>query len=84
MKFILPQDVFVTFDNVDIKGPGHMKTCLRAHTCTDSEGPDQPPHPRSLITGLYCSLTESLPTTECTCINGEQKQGMYIAHAQMI
>ena len=27
--------------------PGHAKTCLRAYA--DSEGPDKPAHPRSLI-----------------------------------
>ena len=30
--------------------------------------------------GLHCPLTESLDTIEC--MNGEQKPGWYLAHAQ--
>ena len=30
--------------------------------------------------GLHCPLTESLDTTEC--MNGEQRHGLYYAHAQ--
>ena len=39
--------------------------------CADSEDPDQ---------GLRCSLPESLDTIEC--INGEQRPGWDLAHAQ--
>ena len=52
------------------------KMCLWAYV--DSEGPDKPVHPCSLIRG--CSLTESLDTTEC--INREQSPGWYFVHAQ--
>ena len=55
-----------------------MKTCFRAYDA-DSENPDQPAHPRSLIRA-FTVCSESPDTTEC--MNGEQRPGWYFAHAQ--
>ena len=49
-------------------GSRHAKTCLRAYE--DSEGPDQPAHPRSLIRVFAVRNIVSLDTIEC--FNGEQ------------
>ena len=57
--------------------PRHSKTYIWAYA--DSEGLDQPANPQS-DQGVPCPLTESLDTTEC--MNGEQRPGRYIEHAQ--
>ena len=49
--------------------PRQVRTCLRAYA--DSESPDQPAHPRSLIMAFAVRKTESLDTTEY--INAEQR-----------
>ena len=48
-QYFLAEKCVIWFYNQTV-GPDHVKTCLRAYT--DSEGPDQPAHPRSLIKGF--------------------------------
>ena len=50
-------------------GPRHEKTCLRAYA--DSEGPDQPAHPRNLIRASTVRYQNQWILPEC--MNGEQK-----------
>ena len=60
------------------KRPHYAKTRLRAYT--DSKGPDHPTLSAESDQGLHSPLTESLDTIKCR--NGQQRPGLYCAHAQ--